>query len=57
MFKGIQIIRVGVGVLATALVLSHSIGFPHEFSAFFMGFGCSFSLVGAGKRFFEMRAV
>jgi hypothetical protein len=56
MFKGIQIIRIGVGVLAVALVISHTVSLSHEIIAFFMGMGCSLSLVGAGKRFVEMRS-
>ena len=54
MVKGILIIRVGIVITAVTLLLTHSIGLPHGLSAFFMGMGCSLSLVGAGKRFVEM---
>ena len=55
MLKSIQIIRIGVGVLAVSLIVSHAIGLSHELTSFFMGMGCSLSLVGAGKRFAEIR--
>ena len=55
MLKGIQIIRIGLLITAVSLILTHTAGFPHEFTSFFMGMGCSLSLVGAGKRFVEMR--
>ena len=50
---GIQIIRIGVSVLAISLTLSHILDFSHGFTEFLMGMGCSLSLVGAGKRFIE----
>ena len=53
--KCIQIIRIGVGILATALILSHVPNFSHGFTAFFMGMGCGLSLVGAGKCFIDLR--
>ncbi|WP_165921081.1 hypothetical protein [Paenibacillus albiflavus] len=56
MLKGIQIIRLGVIITAISLIITHTVGLPHEFTAFFMGLGCSLSLVGAGKRFVEIRA-
>jgi hypothetical protein len=55
MLKGIQIIRIGLLITAVSLILTHTVDFPHEFTSFFMGMGCSLALVGAGKRFVEMR--
>ena len=56
MLKGIQIIRIGLLITAISLILTHTVGFSHEFTSFFMGMGCSLSLVGSGKRFVEMRS-
>jgi len=55
MFKGIKIIRLGLAITVISLVLTHAVGFSHEFTSFLMGMGCGLSLVGAGKRFVEMR--
>ena len=55
MLKGIQIIWLGLAIGAISLILTHTVGIAHEFSSFFLGMGFSLSLVGAGKRFFEMR--
>ena len=55
MLKGIQIIRIGVAVTAISLIITHTVGLPHEFTSFLMGMGCSLGLVGAGKRFVEIR--
>ena len=56
MLTGTQIYRVGLGILAIVLILSHSVGLPESFAAFAMGLGCSLSLVGVGKCFVEKRA-
>ena len=55
MLNGIQIIRIGIAVTVIALVITHTVdATPHdEVTSFFMGMGCSLSIVGAGKRFFE----
>ena len=53
MFMGIQIIRIGLLITAVSLILTHMIGFAHEFTSFFMGIGCSLALIGAGKRLVE----
>ena len=54
MLKSIQIIRVGIVITAVSLLITHTVGLSHGVTAFFMGMGCSLSLVGAGKRFIEM---
>ena len=53
MLKGIQIIRIGLIITAITLILTHTVGVSHEITSFFMGLGCSLSLVGAGKRLSE----
>ena len=54
MLKGIQII--GIGLFTNGIsYLVNVIGFSHGLSLFFLGMGCSLILVGAGKRFVEMR--
>ncbi|MCL2160140.1 MAG: hypothetical protein FWH48_12095 [Oscillospiraceae bacterium] len=55
MLKGIQIIGIGAAVTAISLIITHTVGFSHDFTSFLMGMGCGLSLVGAGKRFVEMR--
>ena len=55
MLKSNQIIGIGVGFLAISLLVSHSIGLSYEFTSFLSGLGCSLTLVGAGRRFVEMR--
>ena len=55
MLKGIHLIRIGVSVAAISLIITHTVGFSHELTSFLMGMGCSISLVGAGKRFVEIR--
>ena len=56
MLKGIRISMIGVAIMAISLIITHSVGLPHEISSFLMGMGCSISIVGAGKRFVEMRS-
>ena len=56
MLNGIQIIRIGLLITAISLILTHTAGFSHEFTSFFMGMGCSLSFVGGGKRFVEIRS-
>ena len=55
MLKGFQIIRLGLLITAFSLVITPTIGFSPEFTSFVMGMGYSLSLVGAGKRFIEIR--
>jgi len=56
MLNGVQIIRIGVLVLATALLLSHVVFVPAAVSEFLSGGGIALMLVGAGKRFAEVRS-
>lgn len=54
MLKGIQILRIGIAVTSITLGIAHAFDISHGISAFFMGLGCSLTIVGAGKRFVEM---
>ena len=57
MLKSVQIVRIGVAVTAISLIMAHVAGFPHELTSFWMGMGCSLSIIGEGKRFAEIRSV
>ena len=54
MLRGIQILRIGIAVTSITLGIAHAFDISHGISAFFMGLGCSLTIVGAGKRFVEM---
>ena len=53
MLKGIQILRIGLLITAITLGIAHIFNISHDFLAFFVGLGCSLTLVGTGKQFAE----
>jgi len=54
--RGVQILRIGVLVFACALLVSHFALAPDAVASFLSGGGVALGLVGAGKRFTELKA-
>ena len=54
--RGTALIRIGLLIFAIALLLARGLNIDNAITAFLLGLGCALSLVGAGKRFFELRS-